>query len=149
MDHRLRRLQFNICTGSMPSYGQFCPVAKAMEILDERWTMLVIRELLEGSTQFNDLRRGVPKMSPALLSKRLKTLERMGLAQERRPGVWQLDAELDTKLRRLGERADKIKMMQRSIHRLGAELPVQIRLDDRHVSEDFLGARKEGKRAGG
>lgn len=63
----------------MPSYGQFCPVAKAMEILDERWTMLVVRELLEGSTQFNDLRRGVPKMSPALLSKRLKTLERHGI----------------------------------------------------------------------
>lgn len=63
----------------MPSYGQFCPVAKAMEILDERWTMLVVRELLEGSTQFNDLRRGVPKMSPALLSKRLRTLERHGI----------------------------------------------------------------------
>jgi type IV secretory pathway VirD2 relaxase len=51
----------------------------------------------------------------ALRMGRLKTLERMGLAQERRPGVWQLDAELDTKLRRLGERADKIKMMQRAL----------------------------------
>ncbi len=63
----------------MPSYGQFCPVAKAMEVLDERWTMLVVRELLEGSTHFNELRRGVPKMSPALLSKRLRTLERAGI----------------------------------------------------------------------
>jgi DNA-binding HxlR family transcriptional regulator len=54
-------------------------MSKAMEVLDERWTMLVIRELLLGSTHFNELRRGVPKMSPALLSKRLKSLERYGL----------------------------------------------------------------------
>ena len=52
----------------MSGYGQFCPVAKAMELLDERWTMLVIRELLAGSSRFNDLRRGVPHMSPALPS---------------------------------------------------------------------------------
>jgi len=63
----------------MSTYGQFCPVAKAMEVLDERWTLLVVRELLAGSTRFNDLRRGVPKMSPALLSKRLRTLERAGV----------------------------------------------------------------------
>ena len=63
----------------MSTYGQFCPVAKAMEVLDERWTLLVVRELLAGSTRFNELRRGVPKMSPALLSKRLRTLERVGV----------------------------------------------------------------------
>ncbi|GAB3441212.1 helix-turn-helix domain-containing protein [Phycicoccus ginsengisoli] len=63
----------------MTSYGQFCPVAKAMEVLDERWTLLVVRELLMGSTHFNELRRGVPKMSPALLSKRLRSLERAGI----------------------------------------------------------------------
>src|SRR6478735_12311729 len=65
----------------MPGYGQFCPVAKAMELLDERWTMLVVRELLLGSRHFNDLRRGVPKMSPALLSKRLKSLTRAGVVE--------------------------------------------------------------------
>ena len=65
----------------MSSYGQFCPVAKAMELLDERWTMLVIRELLLGSRHFNELRRGLPKMSPALLSKRLQTLTRAGVVQ--------------------------------------------------------------------
>ncbi|OBC00420.1 HxlR family transcriptional regulator [Mycobacterium sp. 852013-50091_SCH5140682] len=65
----------------MSGYGQFCPMAKAMELLDERWTMLVVRELLLGSTHFNDLRRGVPKMSPALLSKRLKTLTRAGVVE--------------------------------------------------------------------
>lgn len=63
----------------MSSYGQFCPVSKAMEVLDERWTLLVVRELLMGSSRFNELRRGVPKMSPALLSKRLKSLERYGM----------------------------------------------------------------------
>lgn len=63
----------------MSTYGQFCPVAKAMEVLDERWTILVMRELLLGSTRFNELRRGVPKMSPALLSKRLRSLERAGV----------------------------------------------------------------------
>ncbi|MCW2736002.1 helix-turn-helix domain-containing protein [Nocardioides sp.] len=61
------------------TYGQFCPVAMASEVLTERWTPLVVRELLCGSTRFNDLRRGVPLMSPALLSKRLKTLERVGV----------------------------------------------------------------------
>ena len=65
----------------MSGYGQFCPVAKAMELLDERWTLLVVRELLLGSRHFNDLRRGVPKMSPALLSKRLKSLTRAGVIE--------------------------------------------------------------------
>lgn len=65
----------------MTAYGQFCPVAKAMEVLDERWTLLVVRELLAGSTHFNELRRGNPKMSPALLTKRLRTLERVGVVE--------------------------------------------------------------------
>ncbi|SMH42100.1 winged helix-turn-helix transcriptional regulator [Mesorhizobium australicum] len=61
------------------SYGQFCPVSMASEILCSRWTTLVVRELLCGSTRFTDLRRGVPKMSPALLSKRLKELQQAGV----------------------------------------------------------------------
>ncbi len=65
------------------SYHQFCPVAKAMELLDQRWTLLVIREMLCGSTRFNDLRRGVPHMSPTLLSKRLHQLVRAGLVERR------------------------------------------------------------------
>ncbi|MCB1403844.1 MAG: helix-turn-helix transcriptional regulator, partial [Rhodobacteraceae bacterium] len=60
------------------SYGQFCPVAMASEVLCQRWTVLVLREMLCGTTRFNDLRRGVPRMSPSLLSKRLKELERAG-----------------------------------------------------------------------
>jgi DNA-binding HxlR family transcriptional regulator len=60
-------------------YNQFCPVAMAAEILCSRWTMLLLRELVVGSTRFNELRRGVPRMSPALLSKRLKDLEAAGI----------------------------------------------------------------------
>ncbi len=71
----------------MRTYGQFCPVAQAAELLTERWTPVVIRELLAGSRRFNDIQRGVPLMSSALLSKRLKTLERFGVIERRpRPG---------------------------------------------------------------
>ncbi len=66
------------------SYEQFCPVAMAAEILCSRWTIVLLREMLAGSTRFNDLRRGVPRMSPALLSQRLKELEEAGVI-ERKP----------------------------------------------------------------
>jgi DNA-binding HxlR family transcriptional regulator len=69
------------------SYHQFCPVAKAMELLDERWTMLVVRELVAGSTRFNELRRGVPRMNPTLLSRRLQQLARAGLVERRAEGT--------------------------------------------------------------
>jgi DNA-binding HxlR family transcriptional regulator len=61
------------------SYGQFCPVAMAAEIICSRWTALILREMLCGTTRFNDLRRGVPLMSPTLLSKRLKELAEAGV----------------------------------------------------------------------
>lgn len=67
----------------MRGYGQYCPVAKAAEILNERWTLLVVRELLCGGRRFNDLRRGVPLMSTSLLSQRLKALERAGIVERR------------------------------------------------------------------
>ncbi|MFE9774764.1 winged helix-turn-helix transcriptional regulator [Streptomyces sp. NPDC005931] len=68
------------------TYGQFCPVAKAMELLDERWTLLIVREMVIGSRHFNELRRGVPRMSPTLLSKRLHQLVRAGIAEKRTDG---------------------------------------------------------------
>lgn len=67
-------------------YGQLCPLAKATEILAERWTFLVIRELLAGSARFNEIRRGVPLMSPSLLSQRLQRLEREGLVRREPSG---------------------------------------------------------------
>lgn len=67
----------------MNKYGQFCPIAKAMELLDERWTILIVRELLSGSRHFNEIRRGNPKMSSALLAKRLRMLVRYELVDRR------------------------------------------------------------------
>lgn len=63
------------------SYRQFCPVSMAAEVLCTRWTIVLLRELVAGSTRFNDLRRGVPRMSPALLSQRLKELEVAGIVR--------------------------------------------------------------------
>lgn len=56
-------------------YGQYCPLSMATQLLANRWTLLILRELLEGSTSFNDIGRGVPLMSRSLLSKRLRELE--------------------------------------------------------------------------
>jgi DNA-binding HxlR family transcriptional regulator len=73
-------------------YGQFCPVAMAAEVLCTRWTVLILREMCAGSTRFNELRKGVPLMSPTLLSKRLKELENFGVIERIRtsePGVFE------------------------------------------------------------
>lgn len=68
-------------------YGQFCPISKAMEILGEKWTLLIVRELLLGSTRFNEFQRGLSNISPTLLTKRLTSLEEEGLLVKRRiPG---------------------------------------------------------------
>lgn len=63
------------------TYGQFCTVARGAEVLCERWTPLVVRELLCGSRRFNDLRRGVPRMSTSLLAHRLRRLEEFGIVR--------------------------------------------------------------------
>ncbi len=68
-------------------YGQFCPIAKATEILGEKWTILIIRELLMGGARFSELQRGMSQISPTLLSKRLDSLSQSGLVQKRKiPG---------------------------------------------------------------
>ncbi|NHQ73687.1 helix-turn-helix transcriptional regulator [Roseovarius gahaiensis] len=75
------------------SYKQFCPVAMAAEVLCTRWTVVLLRELVAGSTRFNELRRGVPRMSPALLSKRLRELETAGVVmRERLPEAPEIEA---------------------------------------------------------
>ena len=65
-------------------YGQFCPIAKATEILGEKWTILIVRELLMGARRFSDLQRGLTLISPTLLSKRLDALTQNGLVMKRR-----------------------------------------------------------------
>jgi DNA-binding HxlR family transcriptional regulator len=62
----------------MVSYGQFCSVARAHEVLGGRWTLLVVRELLCGSSRFNDIRRGIPRISRTMLSERLQELTHIG-----------------------------------------------------------------------
>lgn len=72
------------------SYSQFCTVARGAEALCERWTPLVVRELLCGSRRFNDLHRGVPRMSTSLLAQRLRHLEEIGVVRRSAVGkVWE------------------------------------------------------------
>ena len=68
----------------MTSYGQFCPVAKATEIVGDKWTMLILRELLMGTTRFNDFQHSMSRISPTVLNKRLKMLEAKGVIIRRR-----------------------------------------------------------------
>jgi DNA-binding HxlR family transcriptional regulator len=63
-------------------YRQYCPIAIASEVLNERWTALVLRSFFCGATRFNEVQRSVPRMSPALLSKRLRSLEHNGVIQK-------------------------------------------------------------------
>src|SRR6267378_6779837 len=64
-------------------YGQYCPVAKAAEVLGERWTLLIVRDLIDGAHRFGDLYSGLPGISRTLLSGRLRQLERDGLVERR------------------------------------------------------------------
>jgi len=65
----------------MKTYGQFCSISKALEVMGERWTPLILRELICGSSRYNEIQRGVPRISPTLLSKRLSNLERAGVIE--------------------------------------------------------------------
>ena len=68
----------------MRGYGQFCPIAKGAEVFAERWTPLILRELLYGSHRFGELRHGIPLISQSLLAQRLRSLERDGVIEARR-----------------------------------------------------------------
>src|ERR687897_3156272 len=67
----------------MHLYGQYCPVARAAEILADRWTVLIIRELLADVSHFNELERGLPHISRTLLAERLRRLERASVVEQR------------------------------------------------------------------
>ena len=70
----------------MKGYATYCPVAKALEILGERWTLLLVRDLLAGARYFNDFRRSIPLITAAMLSKRLRALEEAGVIQHEASG---------------------------------------------------------------
>ncbi|WP_353472817.1 helix-turn-helix domain-containing protein [Salipiger sp. H15] len=139
------------------SYPRFCPVAMAASLLEPRWTMLVLCEMWSGSTRFNEIQRGVPGMSPGLLSKRLKEMEANGLVTRRGSGpgahaeylTTPLADELEPLIRALGEWAHRNIACETSLQDLDArmlmwnirrkidllELPkrksvIQFRLDD-------------------
>jgi DNA-binding HxlR family transcriptional regulator len=65
----------------VPDYGRFCPVSLASDVLADRWTLLVVRELVLGNTRFNDIARGLPGISRSLLVQRLRHLERKGVIE--------------------------------------------------------------------
>lgn len=99
----------------MAGYGQFCPVARGAELFAERWTPLIVRELLRGPAHFNELRRGLPRISRSLLSDRLASLERAGIVERRcassghgfEYGLTKAGQELDPVVRALGTWAYK------------------------------------------
>jgi DNA-binding HxlR family transcriptional regulator len=70
----------------MSGYGQYCPLAKGAEVFAEKWTPLILRELLRGAGSFNDVHRGVPRMSRSLLSARLRKLESCGVLERQHGG---------------------------------------------------------------
>ncbi|GMG84479.1 helix-turn-helix domain-containing protein [Paralimibaculum aggregatum] len=111
------------------TYPRFCPVAMAASLLEPRWTMLMLCEMWSGSTRFNEIQRGVPGMSPGLLSKRLKEMEANGLVI-RRPGAGghteylttPLADELEPHIRALGEWAHRNIDCEVSLQDLDARL---------------------------
>jgi DNA-binding HxlR family transcriptional regulator len=111
-------------------YVTFCPIAKACEILEPRWTLLILCELWNGSTHFNDIRRGVPAISPTLLSKRLRELERHGLVT-RKPDkasggmtyhVTSIARELEPIIEKLGDWAHRNVDTEVKLERLDARV---------------------------
>jgi DNA-binding HxlR family transcriptional regulator len=99
----------------MKTYGQFCPIARASEILAERWTLIIFRNLFLGCTTFNEIDAGAPLLSRTLLTKRLRDLERAGVIEIRpKPGghgsvyeLTQAGRELQAVLHAIGGWADK------------------------------------------
>jgi DNA-binding HxlR family transcriptional regulator len=71
----------------MSKYGQYCPVAKSLDILGDHWTLLIVRDMLTGTRHFNDLERGLPGISRALLASRLRQLQRAGVVEKHITGT--------------------------------------------------------------
>ena len=115
---------------SQRSYGQFCPVAMAAEVLCTRWTVVLLREMVAGSTRFNDLRRGVPRMSPALLVQRLRDLEDAGVVRRvagRDSGVLEYHLtpagrELETMVEAMGHWGQRWVTTELTLQQLDASL---------------------------
>lgn len=77
-------------TGGVRTYAQYCPIVRAVEVLGERWTLLIVREMLTGARRFNEMARGLPGLSRALLARRLRQLEAAGLVERADDGGYDL-----------------------------------------------------------
>ena len=110
----------------MTSYAQFCPVAKAAEILGERWTILILRELTFGSTRFSELRKGLPRISPTLLAERLRKLETAGVIRHVASGTG------ETAEYRLTEAGERVAPMIHALAEWGHRF-----IPDRHQPGDL------------
>ena len=89
----------------MNGYGQFCSVARALDLVGERWTLLIVRELLSGSIRFNDIRRGIPRISRTMLAARLRDLAAAGVIRRGDGAAYELTdegRELGNVIRELG-----------------------------------------------
>ncbi|MBW3096461.1 winged helix-turn-helix transcriptional regulator [Pseudohoeflea coraliihabitans] len=112
------------------AYPLFCPVAMASEMLEPRWTMLILCEMWSGSSRFTEIQRGVPGMSPSLLAKRLKDMEGKGLVEKSVRGTSShaeyfttpLAEELEPIVRKLGEWAHRNIQSEVSLSHLDARL---------------------------
>src|SRR5947207_14125389 len=101
----------------MRSYGQSCGVAKALDLLGERWTLLIVRELLQGPSRYTDLRNGLPGIATNLLAERLRELEEAGLvAREEAP------PPVATTLFRLTPRGEELRPVVERLMLWGAPL---------------------------
>lgn len=114
---------------SADCYNSFCPVAKACDIIEPRWTLLILSELLNGVTRFNEIRRGLPGISPALLSKRLKEMEHHGLVRHTEIGTGEpgytttpMADELEPLVQALGKWAHRNIDREVSLEKLDARL---------------------------
>jgi DNA-binding HxlR family transcriptional regulator len=131
-------------TTAMRSYGQYCPVAKAAEIIGDRWTLMVIRELLFGPLGFNELARGLPGISRSILAQRLRHLQRLGIAERSGPeGGYRLTPvgeQLGTTVKSLGEWAARWVLQDPAQAELDPDLLVL--WISRHVDMDALPDRR-------
>ena len=109
----------------MRRYGEFCPLARALDVVGERWTMLIVRELGLGPRRFTDLRGGLPGIATNLLAERLRFLEEAGVLER-----YEVVSPLPGVLYRLSERGEALKPILRDLARWGAPLMHQGQGDD-------------------
>lgn len=126
----------------MKSYGQYCPVAKAAEIVGQRWMLLILRELLFGASGFNEIARGLPGVSRSVLAERLRTMIGFGLVDHRDDGYRLTDAgeQLGAAMQPLGDWAARWIVDDPAPAELDPEL-LGLWMS-RHVAADRLPARR-------